>query len=207
MSDDAEELLAFWFGPLDADGAPGDAARARWFDPPDGFDAELARRFGSRVEEALDGGLAEWAATPRGRLALVLLLDQLPRNVHRGRARAFAGDARALALAFEAIERGDDRALLPIERCFLYLPLMHAEDASVQERCVEVFTHLAREPAPDVVARQIAASLSFARTHRDAIARFGRFPARNAALGRASTEAERAFLERHPSGFAPGDEA
>jgi len=198
-------LLDLWFGALDDHGSPPPGRVERWFDTPDGFDAELRARFGARVEEALAGGLGAWTAEPRGRLALVLLLDQLPRNIHRGRAASFAGDARALGLVEEAMASAEDRALWPIERGCLYLPLMHAEDLDVQERGVEAFTQLAREPAPSDVANCLERSRAFAVTHRDAIRRFGRFPARNAALGRASTAEERSFLALHPAGFVSGD--
>jgi uncharacterized protein (DUF924 family) len=205
MEPTARALLDLWFGALDDRGSPPPGRVERWFDPPEGFDAELRARFGAQVEEALAAGLGTWTAEPRGRLALVLLLDQLPRNIHRGRAASFAGDARALGLVQEAIASGEDRALWPIERCCLYLPLMHAEDPQVQDRSVEAFTRLAREPVPSDVAAYLERSRAFAVTHRDAIRRFGRFPARNAALGRTSTAEERSFLARHPAGFVSGD--
>lgn len=206
MDADARALLDVWFGPLDARGVPEPGRVERWFDPPQGFDAELQRRFGARVDEALAGGLEDWAGEPRGCLALVLLLDQLPRNLHRGRATAFAGDRRALALVQEAVDSGTDRSLLPIERCCFYLPLMHAEDPAVQERSVALYTRLAGEPAPPQVAQHLERSRAFAETHRDAVRRLGRFPARNAALSRESSAEERAFLCRHPAGFASGDD-
>jgi uncharacterized protein (DUF924 family) len=189
----AEELLAFWFGPLDADGLAGEAAVARWFEGGPAFDEELRRRFGALHAEARAGLLDGWAETTRGRLALVLLLDQLSRNLHRGSAEAYAGDAHALALAREALERGEDRALALCERVFLLLPFEHAEDLAAQETSVAGFRALAEQAPPR--ARELFASfLDYAVRHRDVIARFGRFPHRNAALGRATTDAERAHL-------------
>jgi len=176
-----EEVLTYWF-----EGGPD--RTARWFGAGPATDAEVRRRFGDTLERAARGELDEWAATPRGRLALVVVLDQFSRNVHRGTARSFAQDSRALALCLEGLGRGEDRALAPVERAFFYMPLQHAEDAGVQERSVACFERLAAE-APDV-----AGFLDYARQHRDAIARFGRFPHRNATLSRRSTPEEDAFL-------------
>lgn len=195
MDPRAEELLAYWFGPLDAEGLPGEAAASRWFAGGPAFDEELRRRFGALHGEACAGRLDRWAETPRGRLALVLLLDQLARNLHRGSAGAFAGDARALALAREALERGEDRRLGPCERVFLLLPFEHAEDLAAQDVAVAGFRALAAEVPPR--GRELFASfLDYAVRHRDVIERFGRFPHRNEALGRVPTDAERAHLAR-----------
>lgn len=191
----ADELLAFWFGPLDADGLAGEAAVARWFEGGPGFDEELRRRFGALHAEARAGRLDGWAETPRGRLALVLLLDQLSRDLHQVSAEAFAGDAQALALAREALERGEDPALALCERVFLLLPFEHAEDLAAQETSVAGFRALA-EQAPPRARELFTIFVDHAARHRDVIARFGRFPHRSAALGRASTAAERAHLEK-----------
>jgi adenylate cyclase len=176
-----DELLAFWFGP---------GTSERWFAKDPEFDAELERRFGALAAAAAEGRLARWADTPRGALALVLLLDQLPRNLHRGTPAAFAQDARAREATARAIGAGFDAELTPAERLFLYLPFEHSEDPADQERAVELIGALGNPEWTDYAAR-----------HRDVIARFGRFPHRNAALGRASTPEEEAFLREPGSSF------
>jgi uncharacterized protein (DUF924 family) len=197
---DPEALLAFWFGGEPLLGAALDARSRIWFTADPAFDAELRARFGPLVEDAAAGALDAWAATPRGRLALILLLDQLPRNLHRGQARAFATDPQALAWALSGIDAGMDRALAPIERTFFYLPLQHAEDLAIQERQIAAYAALARE-APPELTRALEGNLEYARLHRDLIARFGRFPHRNRALGRAHTAEEKRYLAEGGSRF------
>jgi uncharacterized protein (DUF924 family) len=189
----AETLLAFWFGNAPLCGAALERRMQAWFTPDAAFDAELRARFAPLVREAALGALDAWAQTPRGRLALILLLDQLPRNLFRGEARAFATDPQALAWSLSGIEAGLDRALAPLERTFFYLPLQHAEDLSVQERSVEAFAALAREAEPPLRG-ELEGHVAYAVRHRDLIARFGRFPHRNRALGRASTRQEEQHL-------------
>jgi uncharacterized protein (DUF924 family) len=193
-------VLAFWFGELDADGLPSSAAAARWFVGGDAFDEEIRERFGGLVEEALAGGLEAWADVPRELLALVIVLDQFPRNLFRGDARAFSGDARALALSRDAVDAGWARRLLPGERVILYLPFEHAETLGEQERCCALYRDLL-DDGPASGRLRFAGSLEYAERHLATIRRFGRFPARNEALGRRSTPAELAFLAEHPSGF------
>jgi uncharacterized protein (DUF924 family) len=194
MSFDPESVLRFWFGDdLDSPAAVGERS-ALWFGSDAGFDAALRKRFADAADAAGRGDLDAWSASPRSALALVLLLDQLPRNLHRNDARAFAQDPRALAAALAAIEAGHDRAVHPVEAGFFYLPLEHAEDLALQERCVESFEALGRR-APDGLAGYFARLADYARRHRDVVARFGRFPHRNDALGRATTPGERAYLE------------
>jgi uncharacterized protein (DUF924 family) len=198
-----EALLAFWFGDACTS---ADAARARgalWFGRSADFDRALSERFGALPERAAGGGLAAWEREPRSRLALVLALDQLPRNLFRDDAKAFAFDAAALRAALTGLARGDDAALHPLEAAFLYLPLEHAEDLALQERCVALFEALARRAPPGYEA-QLAEMVRFARLHRDLVARFGRFPHRNAALGRESTAAERAYLAAGGERFGQG---
>lgn len=196
----AEELLAVWFGPLDADGLPAPARVRRWFAVDPGFDESLRRVFAPDLAAARRGELDGWQATPRGRLALVLLLDQLGRNLHRGTPEAFAGDARALALARAALAAGDADRLLPIEQVFLLLPFEHAEDPDAQATSVAGFERLLAA-APARGRPLFEEFLDYARRHRDVIARFGRFPHRNAALGRATTPEEAAFLATPGSSF------
>ncbi len=153
----------------------------------------MRERFGAAVEAALEDRLgAEWRAAP---LALLLLLDQFTRNLFRGTARAFAGDARALSIARALVATGADRRFDTIERGFVYLPFEHAEDLAAQDESVRLFTALAAEDA-----RQ-ADALDYAHRHREVILRFGRFPHRNAALGRASSADEAAYLAQPGSGF------
>lgn len=191
--DDLETLLRFWFG----DAATDDAAAARriatWFEASDGFDAACRGTFADWPDRARRGDFAAWQGSPRGALALALTLDQLPRNLFRGTARAFAYDGAAVDAATAAVERGFDRALAPVEASFLYLPFEHAESPALQERSVALFEAL-HARAPAALATAFAGFADYARRHRDVIARFGRFPHRNAALGRASTADELAWL-------------
>jgi uncharacterized protein (DUF924 family) len=180
------EVLDVWFS---------DHARERWFEVDPVFDAELRCRFGAALEAACHGELAAWEHTPEGCLALVILLDQVTRNVYRGSARAFENDRRALAIAEAALASGHDRAVPADRRLFFYLPFQHAEDLAHQRRSVELFEQLASElPADDD-------NLEYAHRHLAIVERFGRFPHRNAALGRTSTPAELAFLREQGSAF------
>lgn len=193
MTDDIEAIHDFWFGELDTDGLCTRDNHARWFGADEETDATCRNRFGARLEQALQGELDHWAESDRGLVALVVLLDQFSRNIHRGTAQAFAGDERALALAQEAIGSGRDQRLPAIHRVFLYLPLEHCEDLETQERCVVLFEEL-----EDSVQHPLFAGFTrYAAAHREVIARFGRFPHRNAALGRTSSPAELAYLQEH----------
>ena len=186
-----EEILEFWFG------RPGTAdygsTRKAWFGKDAAFDTAIAYRFGVAIETALSGGFADWTA-PRGTLSRILLLDQFTRNSFRDTPRAFAGDALALALAGEATARGDDRDLIPVERWFMYMPYVHAESPSAQERGVSLFRRLRDETG-------LVEPLPWAERHAEIIRRFGRFPHRNAILGRESTPQEVAFLAAPGSRF------
>lgn len=167
--------------------------RPDWFRKSDAFDRLVAERFGDEIEAALAGTLPPaWAAEP---LAEILLLDQFTRNVYRGQPRAFAGDARALALAQGLVASGTDRALTTMERWFAYLPYEHAESLAMQDESVRLFSALAAED------QRLADALDYAHRHRDVILRFGRFPHRNAVLGRASTAAEQEYLAQPGAGF------
>ena len=192
MHETAQQVLAFWFG---APGSPQRGqARAEWFRKDDAFDDEIRRRFGDAVAIALAGGFGEWCTTAEGSLARILLLDQFTRNIFRGTARAFAGDERALATAEDAVARGFDRELPARERWFLYMPFEHAESEQAQHRSLELFGALARETGDED-------ALVWARKHADVIFRFGRYPHRNAILGRASTPEEEAYLRQPGAGF------
>ncbi len=189
----ATEVLDFWFG------KPGEAhhlqTRPEWFRKDAAFDALIAQRFGPLIDAALRGELAPWAAQPRSALAQIVVLDQFTRNTQRGTAGMFVGDAQALATARALVERGDDLRLAGVQRQFVYLPFEHSETLPDQIECLRLFEQLARdEPA-------LAGLLDWARKHHDIVARFGRFPHRNAALGRESTAEETEYLKQPGSGF------
>jgi uncharacterized protein (DUF924 family) len=181
-----DEVLEFWFA------GDGTRDRAVWFERNAAFDAECAR-FTDALHAARGGGLDHWGDTARGMLALIVVLDQFSRNLHRGSADSFAADAQARAFARDAVARGFDRMLHPMERCFIYLPFMHSEDLADQHESVRLFETL-RLALGD-------ASVEYAYRHRDLIARFGRFPHRNAVLGRKSTPEELRYLGGPGAGF------
>jgi len=160
----------------------------RWWKQDAAFDDRLRETFGKDVEAGIRGELDHWASTPRGALALVILLDQMVRNIHRGTRHMYAGDQKALATCLEVIARGQDLPLSDVERQFLYMPLMHSEDRALQERSLEKF-------------RELGASVDFAEHHAEIVLRFGRFPHRNALLGRESTAEEIEFLAQPGSSF------
>lgn len=191
----AAALHRFWFGT-----EATRRFRGLWFRRSAAFDAELRSRFAADMAQARAGQLDAWAATPAGGLALLLLLDQLPRNLHRGRAEAFASDAAARAVTAAMLARGDDRVLSPLERVFLLLPLEHSEDLADQERSVALFSALPVQP-PELERGLHDFIVLYARRHHEIVARFGRFPHRNAALGRATTAEEAAFLRGPFSAF------
>lgn len=186
---DAAAVLDFWFA-----GDP-QQTRAQWFRKDPEFDAQIAARFGDLINTALADGLQGWEAQLDTALARIVVLDQFTRNCFRGQARAFAGDALALAGARALVDRGADRALTGPQRQFLYLPFEHSESLQDQARSVALFQALALEhPAQ-------AGLVEWAQRHQVIIERFGRFPHRNAALARTSTQAEVAFLAEPGSGF------
>lgn len=188
-----DDVLSFWFDPPAANQADAMQKVQRWFSGGPDMDREVTERFGAAVEKALAGGLDEWTTTSRGRLALVLLLDQFTRNVYRGDPKTYSGDARAQRVTLEAFDRGLDRELPYIERAFLSLPLLHSEDPAHQARVAEIADDLARTAPPEY--KQVAAmQAENGRKFRQLLERFGRFPHRNEILGRPSTQAEEAFL-------------
>ena len=184
------EVLDFWFGAPDS--PERGRARKAWFVKSDAFDQSIRERFAATTLAARRGELDHWSDTPLAGLALLILLDQFPRNLHRGSADAFASDARALSVARTLLGRGFDRVLRPVERLFVYLPFEHSEDLAVQRTSLALFEALARDGQDNV---------DYARRHYEFILRFGRFPHRNAALGRASTPQELAFLAQPGSSF------
>jgi len=202
-----DHVVAFWFGAPPADADELATKTLRWFRGGEAFDREVIARFADVVTAAVEGGLDAWRSSPRGRLALVILLDQFTRNVFRGTPRMYAGDARAQALALEAFADGSVAALPFVEQLFLSLPLLHAESLALQERVGEIARALAPK-VPAVFEPMAAMWLEQCAKYRGVIARFGRFPHRNAMLGRPSTPEEIAFLadweaKAPPAGMPP----
>lgn len=190
----AEDVLAFWFGTPDA--PVWNAARREWFTKDDKFDAAIRARFLPAWQAAHDGAPDDWSVTPEGACARIVLLDQFPRNMFRGDARSFATDAQALALARRMVALGWDRQLpTPWHRMFCYLPFEHAESLEAQDIAVREYAALREDTGGKVD------TVEWAVKHHEIVARFGRFPHRNAALGRASTDEELAFLEQPGSSF------
>ena len=181
-------VLRFWFG------EPRGPSRPEWFRKDAAFDAEIRHRFGELHAMAARHELDHWRPSAEPMLALVILLDQFSRNLYRNDPRAFTQDAHALDCAKEAVTRGDDLALLPVERQFLYLPYEHSEDVADQEICVDRMRSLE-------AFEETRGLTGWAVRHRDVIRRFGRFPHRNAILGRTSTPEEIEFLKQPGSGF------
>ena len=181
-SDDIAEVVEFWFGP---------GMQERWFKSDPAFDAEVRARLGAPREAAVAGELGAWRDSAQGCLALIVLLDQAPRNLFRDQARTFTTDAAARELTGHALAQGFDAALTQDQRGFLYLPLEHSESLEDQDLSLRLTAALDEDPSWH----------DYAVRHRDIIARFGRFPHRNAALGRQSTPEELAFLERPGSSF------
>ncbi len=177
------DILDFWFKEISPE---------QWFREDAALDATIKTRFEDAWREGRNGALATWEAEAEGALALIVLLDQFPRNMFRGKGEAFSSDAAARGIAERAITGGFDRQVSPEAQHFFYLPLMHAEDIATQERCVA----LTRERLGEAHF-----SYPYALRHRDAILKFGSFPARNQALGRQSTDEELPFLAAVPSGF------
>ena len=203
---DARNILQFWFGTLPTTRSQLQERMPFWFgsDEPEELhvltDQEIATRFATDVQRALTGQLNGWADSPRRRLALILLLDQFPRNIYRGTAAAFSGDSKAMPLAIEGLQHGADATLDPIERIFFYMPLQHAESREIQDESVAAFRRLADE-APPQLHGTFQDVLRFAEKHRDIIQEFGRFPHRNEILNRPSTSNETEYLRRGAPSF------
>lgn len=179
------DVLNFWF-----DGPEHTTTRGEWFKKDATFDDGIRTQFAGAVDEAIAGGFTAWEQTHEGRLALIILLDQFPRNLFRGDAKSFAGDARALTLAKRSLAAKDNEAATDQEKLFLFLPFEHSEELADQDTSLELFEALGNKNLIDYAVR-----------HRDIIVRFGRFPHRNAVVGRASTPEEETFLQEPNSGF------
>jgi uncharacterized protein (DUF924 family) len=186
----APQVLQFWFG----EGADYGSVHKRWFEKDPAFDALVAQRYRKLHQEMREGGHRDWLDQARDCLARILVLDQFPRHIYRGSAAAFATDALALEAAKHMVAKGWDRDLLPVERMFAYLPFQHSESLSDQERALELYRPLKDFP-------ETADTERYALAHHQIVRRFGRFPHRNSALGRASTPEEIEFLKQPGSSF------
>lgn len=195
-----EEILDFWFGSNPDDAAVAKEKSALWWSKNPRMDDEIRQRFENFVRKVAAGELSDWQSKPAGRLALILLTDQVPRNIYRDSPRAFAYDAKALAWCLDGLDQGFDLKLRPIERVFFYLPLEHAESVEHQDKSVTLFTELV-SIADERHKAAFKEYLDFAIRHRDIIARFGRFPHRNQVIGRQSTPEELTFLSQPGSSF------
>jgi uncharacterized protein (DUF924 family) len=193
MTDRIEDILHFWFGvfptPYTADATKSDM----WFKNGAAYDSEIFINFGVDYDKAINGELDHWIDSYRGRLALIILLDQFSRHIHRGTAQAFAQDEKAQALCIDGLGAGDDAKCHAVERSFFYLPLEHAEDIEKQELSVRAFTQLVRD-VPEQYQKPFESSLSFAKSHHYVIENFGRFPELNEILDRESTAEEIEFI-------------
>jgi uncharacterized protein (DUF924 family) len=197
------EILDFWFQEQGLSGPQIDRRMDTWFGEDAAFDHSIRTMFADDVEAASDGRLDHWAEDPRGRLALILLLDQFRRNIYRSTADAFAKDAVALKLCMEGAMQRADQGLSPIERAFFYMPLQHAESRRVQAKSCDLFNKLAEAVSP-TYRETFETIAQFAELHRDIIEQFGRFPHRNELLGRANTPEEDEYLAGDSPDFGQG---
>ena len=199
MNETVNQILDYWFGEIEEGFCTEDRGKL-WFAGGEEVDATIREQFGKEVELACNNELDAWQETPRGRMALILLLDQFTRNIYRGTSEAFAHDAQAQAICKAGLDLGHDQELPYVMRSFFYLPLEHAEDPDSQERCVALYRALHAE-VPEPYKEKTKSNLEYALLHRDIIVQFGRFPHRNQALGRTSTPEEEAYLAGNHHSF------
>lgn len=200
MNANIENILEYWFGTF-PDAYTSDPTRVNmWFRDGSEYDEEIFITFGSTYQDAINGELDHWQETPRGRLALIIVLDQFSRHIHRQQAEAFMRDEEAQELCLDGIGAGDDLSLHPVERSFFYLPLEHAEDIDRQNLGIEAFARL-RDDVPEAHRQPFEMALEWAIKHHTVIERFGRFPELNEILGRESTEEELEFIETGEHSF------
>ncbi len=196
----AESILEFWFGTESDDVVVARQHADLWWKKNPEVDKEIGERFGSLLDAAVNGSLVDWLADVRGRLAMIILADQFSRNIYRGTPRSFASDSFARTWCKAGLEIGADRMLRPIERVFFYLPMEHSESLDDQYRSIALCKELA-ESVPGAHRELFDGYLNYAVRHCEIVERFGRFPHRNAILGRESTDEEIAFLEKPGSSF------
>lgn len=194
MPDRVHELLNYWFGNLGTADLPSSDRTNLWFGENDVIKKHLVKMFAKEFELAVTDNLHEWEATPRGRLALIILLDQFPRYLHRGSSKAFEFDVRAQKLCAEGLRNKMDQTLTLIERVFFYMPLVHAENSETQEQSIRLYQNLVTLSLAETT-QIYQLFLAYAYAHFRVIKEFGRFPQRNHSLGRSSTEAELVFLK------------
>lgn len=199
-----DAVLTFWFKEQNLSAPQIDGRMDVWFGEDAVFDEEIAREFSQDVEDASEGRLDHWAHQPRGRLALIILLDQFRRNIYRNQPEAFAMDKAALKLCVEGAMEKKDKGLSPIERVFFYMPLQHAESRKVQEKSVEIYEKLAEAVSP-TLRETFETVAQFAELHADIVRQFGRFPHRNAVLGRENTPEEAEYLAGDAPTFGQGE--
>jgi uncharacterized protein (DUF924 family) len=198
-----DAILAFWFKEHELSAPQIDRRMDIWFGEDPAFDHEIQQNFSGDVARASEGRLDHWADEPRGRLALILLLDQFRRNIYRGSAKAFEKDKAALKLCVEGAMQKKDRGLTPIQRAFFYMPLQHAESRKVQAKSVELYGKLAEAVSPTFQETFLTIA-QFAELHRDIIDQYGRFPHRNSLLGRDNTPEEDEYLAGDAPDFGQG---
>ena len=197
-----EIILKFWFGDLKENEIPSKEHRRAWWIKDDQYDKRIKNSFQSDLELAIKGDLEDWRLTPKGALALIILLDQFSRNIYRDTLYAFLQDHKAVQICSEGIEKGFDKELYPVERVFFYMPLMHSEDMEMQEKSVRYFHDLKELcTAPPVLAKMVSGTYDYALKHYEIVERFGRYPHRNVVLGRESTSEEVKFLAERGSSF------
>ena len=194
MIDRIEKILEFWFGTFPNAWTGDESKEDMWFVNGAAYDAQIFSSFGADYFRAVEGELDSWPDSPRGRLALIILLDQFSRHIHRGSAESFAQDMKSQQLCIEGISAGDDLNLHPVERSFFYMPLQHAEDMERQDLGIEAYTQLIQD-VPEQYRKPFEGNLEWAQKHHYVIERFGRFPELNDILGRESTEEEIEFIK------------
>lgn len=193
-------ILDCWFGPKENRDKLSAEIKTRWWKKDPEFDALIKAKFLPMLENAAEGKLDNWANSPEGRLALIILLDQFTRNIYRNTSQAFSCDSKALTLTLEGIKRNDDQQLAAYERAFFYMPLMHSENRHIQSMSIIYFQKLV-DSVPVSLQKDFINNLNFAKQHKAIIDQFGRYPHRNQLLGRESTEEEIAFLKKPGSSF------
>lgn len=198
-----DAILSFWFQEKELSAPQIDGRMDVWFGESQAFDQEIVTEFADEVQSATEGKLDHWAHSPRGRLALILLLDQFRRNIYRGTAEAYAQDRAALKLCVEGAMEKKDKGLSPVERAFFYMPLQHAESRKVQAKSIAIYQKLADAVTP-TYTETFLTILQFAELHRDIVEQYGRFPHRNRILGRPNTPEEEEYLAADPSSFGQG---
>jgi uncharacterized protein (DUF924 family) len=197
-----EKILNYWFGQLTENEVPSSHLYGMWFGKKDEVDEYIKTNFEADLNSATEGKLQSWEDTPRGALALIILLDQFSRNMYRGTKKAFSQDSLALEVCLKGINKGFDKRLHPVERLFFYMPLQHSENLEMQKKSVESFSNLEKLfSSPRPLALMISGFKEYADRHYVIIERFGRFPHRNEILGRKSTPEEIEFLKQPGSSF------